>query len=144
MSGRPGLLFISHRLLFPPDKGERIRGWGLLRHLAGTYDIHLGCLTDEPADPRSLEALRSVCAEVAVFGMSRGRQKLRALLRLRPGRPLMPDYYHHAGLQRWVDGVSGAAGFEVVDIYSVACIYAPGPPWRPTVPRTPPGAPGPV
>ena len=52
MSGRPGLLFLSHRLPFPPDKGERIRGWGLLRHLAATYDIYLGCLEDEPAAPQ--------------------------------------------------------------------------------------------
>ncbi len=120
MSTKPGLLFISHRLLFPPDKGERIRGWALLRHLAATYDIYLGCLTDEPVEPRSLEALRGVCAEVAVFGMHRRWQKVWALLRLRPGRALMLDYYQRDGLQRWVDGVVGRHRLDVVYIYSTA------------------------
>ena len=120
MSGKPGLLFISHRLLFPPDKGERIRGWGLLRHLAGTYDIHLGCLSEEPATPRSLEALGSVCAEVAVFGMNRRWQKARALLRLRPGRALMLDYYYRAELQRWVNKIQTQKNISVIYIYSTA------------------------
>jgi sugar transferase (PEP-CTERM/EpsH1 system associated) len=120
MSAKPGLLFVSHRLLFPPDKGERIRGWALLRHLSASYDIHLGCLDDEPAAPAALAALGSVCAEVAAFAMNKRRQKLHALLRLRPGRPLMPDYYHHAGLQRWVDGVLARQRMEILYIYSAA------------------------
>ena len=66
MSAKPGLLFVSHRLLFPPDKGERIRGWALLRHLSAAYDIYLGCLADEPVPPGALETLKSRCAEVAV------------------------------------------------------------------------------
>ena len=120
MSAKPGLLFVSHRLLYPPDKGERIRGWALLRHLSASYDIHLGCLADEPATPDALEALGRVCAEVAVFAMSKRWQKLHALLRLRPGRPLMLDYYHHAGLQRWVDGVLARQRMEILYIYSAA------------------------
>ena len=126
MREKPGLLFISHRLPFPPDKGERIRGWNLLRHLAASYDIHLGCLTDEPAAPSSLEALRSVCADVAVVAMNRRWQKLHALRRLRPGRPLMPDYYHRPGLQRWVEEVLARRRIDVVYIYSAAMApYAP-------------------
>ena len=151
MSGKPGLLFISHRLLFPPDKGERIRGWNLLRHLAASYDIYLGCLTDEPAVPRSLEALRSVCAEVAVFGMNRRWQKIRALLRLRPGRALMLDYYQRDGLQRWVDHTLARRPINIIYIYSTAMVpYAfPGAapdPARGLCPLAPPQgqAPGPI
>ena len=120
MSAKPGLLFVSHRLLFPPDKGERIRGWALLRHLSASYDIYLGCLDDEPAAPETLKALGGVCAEVAVFAMNKRRQKLHALLRARPGRPLMIDYYHHAGLQRWVAGVLARRPMEILYIYSAA------------------------
>ena len=120
MSAKPGLLFISHRLLYPPDKGERIRGWALLRHLSASYDIHLGCLADEPVPPGALEALKSRCAEVAVFAMSKRWQKLHALLRLRPGRPLMLDYYHHAGLQGWVNTVLARERIKILYIYSAA------------------------
>jgi len=120
MSAKPGLLFISHRLLFPPDKGERIRGWALLRHLSATYDIHLGCLDDAPATPEALAALGEHCVEIATFATSKRRQELHALLRARPGRPLMLDYYHHAGLQRWVDGVVAGNRIKILYIYSAA------------------------
>ena len=32
----PGLLFLCHRIPYPPDKGDKIRAWPLLRHLART------------------------------------------------------------------------------------------------------------
>ena len=114
------LLFISHRIPYPPDKGEKIRGWNLLGHLAQSYNIYLGCLIDSPADWRHLPVLRSRCAEVAAFGIDRRRQKLSALLRARPGRPLMLDYYRHGGLQRWLDDLLARRRMDVLYIYSTA------------------------
>ena len=31
---RPPLLFLAHRIPYPPNKGDKIRSWHLLRHLA--------------------------------------------------------------------------------------------------------------
>ena len=45
------LLFLSHRFPYPPNKGEKIRGWHVLEHLAQSWRVHLGCLVDDPADP---------------------------------------------------------------------------------------------
>ena len=96
------LLFLAHRFPYPPDKGEKIRSWNMIRHLAKTWRVHLGCLSVDGEDTRHLDAGRAVCAEVASFPVSPRAQKLRALARLRPGRPLMLDYYGHAGLHAWV------------------------------------------
>ena len=96
------LIFISHRIPYPPDKGEKIRGLNLLKHLSQSYRIHLGCLMDNPEDPGHLEILREWCTTTAGFPIDKRQQKISALLRLRPGRPLMLDYYRHPGLHRWV------------------------------------------
>ncbi len=114
------LLFISHRIPYPPDKGEKIRGLNLLRHLSQSYRIHLGCLVDEPGDMQHLPALREWCAEVAGFPIDKRLQKLRALAMLRPGRPLMLDYYGHPGLRRWVRDSMARRHMDIVYIYSVA------------------------
>ena len=114
------LLFISHRIPYPPDKGEKIRGLNLLRHLSRSYRIHLGCLVDEPGDMQHLPALREWCADVAGFPIDKRRQKLRALAMLRPGRPLMLDYYDHSGLRRWVRDSMARQHMDIVYIYSVA------------------------
>ena len=114
------LIFIAHRIPFPPDKGEKIRGLNLLKHLSRTYRIHLGCLMDQPGDEAHLPALREWCEDVAGFPIDKRRQKLSALLRARPGRPLMLDYYRHPGLHAWVRSTMARTPMDVAYIYSVA------------------------
>ncbi len=114
------LIFISHRLPWPLNKGEKIRGWNLIQHMRARYRVHLGCVVDDPADMAHVDRLREVCASVGAFPIDRGAQKWRALLRARPGRPLMPDFYYAPALQRWVDAAMARTEMDVVYIYSVA------------------------
>ena len=114
------LLFIAHRIPYPPDKGEKIRAFNIIKHLARGHRVHLGCLIDDPADHRHLAALREWCADVAGFEIDKRRQKLSALLRARPGRPLMLDYYRHPGLHRWVRNAAARTPMDTVFVYTVA------------------------
>jgi sugar transferase (PEP-CTERM/EpsH1 system associated) len=114
------LLFISHRIPWPLNKGEKIRGWNLIRHMAAHYRVHLGCVVDDPADMAHVERMRSVCASVGAFPIDKRRQKYRALLHARPGKPLMPDFYYAPALQSWVDDIAARVPMDVIYIYSVA------------------------
>jgi sugar transferase (PEP-CTERM/EpsH1 system associated) len=114
------IVFISHTLPYPPDKGEKIRAWHVIRHLARDHDVHLGCVTNTMPEPAQLAALRDVTASLGVFPIGRTRQKLRALFRARPGRPLMPDFYHAPALARWVDAAFARTGATRAYIFSVA------------------------
>ncbi len=114
------LIFLSHRIPWPLNKGEKIRGWHLIEHLARDYRIHLGCVVDDPADMAHVAKMNTVCASVGAFPIDRRVQKMRALLRARPGRPLMPDFYYAPALQRWVDATMARTKMDVVYIYSVA------------------------
>jgi len=114
------LIFISHRIPYPLTKGEKIRGYNLITHLAKSYNVHLGCLIDEPSDWEHIAHLRTICTEVEAFGINKRVQKLKALARMRPGRPLMLDYYFHPGLQRWVDQTLARTPMDIIYIYSAA------------------------
>jgi sugar transferase (PEP-CTERM/EpsH1 system associated) len=114
------LIFISHRIPYPPDRGEKIRGWNLIQHLAKHYRLFLGCLIDDPADWQHTERLRALCTGFAAFGIDKRWQKLRALARLRPGRPLMLDYYGHPGLHRWTRDIFTREAIDIAYIYSTA------------------------
>ncbi len=116
------LIFIAHRIPYPPDKGEKIRGFNLLKHLSRSYRVHLGCLVDEPSDMQHLSTLREWCVDVAGFQIDKRLQKLKALAKIRPGRPLMLDYCSHPGLQRWVRDSMARQHMDVVYIYSVAMV----------------------
>jgi sugar transferase (PEP-CTERM/EpsH1 system associated) len=114
------LLFLSHRVPYPPDKGEKIRAWHIFRHLARTHRMHLGCFIDDPADWQHLDELRSHCADLACFPLNPRMQRIRTLLRLRPGQPLSLGYFHDRRLKRWVDAKLATSGMDRVFVFSTA------------------------
>ena len=114
------LLFIAHRIPFPPDKGEKIRSLNIIKHLSQRYRVHLGCLMAEPWEAALLPELDAWCVEVAGFPMDKRRQKLMSLLRARPGRPLMLDYYRHSKLRSWVRSTIARTRMDLVYISTVA------------------------
>jgi sugar transferase (PEP-CTERM/EpsH1 system associated) len=52
------ILFLAHRIPYPPDRGDKIRSWNLLKHLGTLGRVHLACFADNEADAAHLEALR--------------------------------------------------------------------------------------
>jgi sugar transferase (PEP-CTERM/EpsH1 system associated) len=112
------LLFLSHRVPYPPDKGDKIRAWHMFRHLAQTHRMHLGCFIDDPADWQHLPTLQAMCADLACFPLDPRRARLKALLRLRPGQPLSLGYFHDRRLQGWVDAKLADPAIERVFVFS--------------------------
>lgn len=118
-SSLPDLLFLAHRIPYPPDKGDKIRAWHLLEHLTRHYRVHLGAFVDDPEDWRHCDKLRGVCASTCFVELNPRLGKLRSLTGLLTGAPLTLPYYRHAGLQAWVDGHL-ARGVQRVFTYSSA------------------------
>ncbi|MDO9711737.1 TIGR03087 family PEP-CTERM/XrtA system glycosyltransferase [Paracraurococcus lichenis] len=127
--GRPRLLFLAHRIPYPPDKGEKIRAWHILDHLAERFAVEAGFLVDDPADLAHLPVLERRCA--AVFwrpALSRMQVTARALLRARPGRPLTLGWFHDPALHAWAQAGLAAGRYDAVFVYSSAMApYAMGP-----------------
>lgn len=120
MSSARHMLFISHRLPYPPVKGETIRAWNFLRHFAKDWTIHCGCLIDDAADTQHFDTVRPFCAELACFRIDKRWQKVKSLLTARPGRPLMLDYYRHTGLQAWVRDTLAKQPIDLTFVFSTA------------------------
>ena len=95
------LLFLSHRIPYPPDKGEKIRAWHFFLRLARMHRMHLGCFLDDPADRAHLVELRRHCADLKIVEIDRTRQKCLSVLRARPGQPLTLGYFASAELREW-------------------------------------------
>jgi sugar transferase (PEP-CTERM/EpsH1 system associated) len=96
-----GLLFLVHRIPFPPNKGDKIRSFHLLRHLGTQYDIHLGAFVDDPDDWRYREALEPYCASIKLVPLHPRRARLASLTGLLSGQALTLPYYRSAELARW-------------------------------------------
>ena len=96
------LLLLTHRIPFPPDKGDKIRSYHLLRHLAARHAVHLGTFIDDPADRAHLARLNDWCASVAAFDIAPTFARVRSLAGFLRGEALTLQYYRTPALQRWV------------------------------------------
>lgn len=114
------LLFLTHRIPFPPNKGDKIRSYNLLRHLSRDYRIHLGTFIDDPADWAHLNEVRTLCTETKFLGINPRWRKLYSLCGLLTGEPLTLPYYRHPAMQAWVDEVLSRPGVERVLVFSAA------------------------
>jgi sugar transferase (PEP-CTERM/EpsH1 system associated) len=112
------LLFLAHRIPYPPNKGDKIRAWHILKHLTDRYRVRLGCLVDDPHDRIYIADLERYCAEVKAVSVSPLRQRVRMLTDFRPGEPLSTSYFHSPELAKWVDGTIGAHAIQRAFIFS--------------------------
>lgn len=103
-----GLLFLAHRIPFPPNKGDKIRSFHLLRHLSERFAIHLGAFVDDPDDWQYRDALRPYCASIKLLPLQPRLAKLASLTGLLTGEALTLPYYRNRELARWADELANA------------------------------------
>lgn len=112
------LLLLAHRIPYPPNKGDKIRSFHLLKYLSRHYHIHLGAYVDDPEDWRFAEELRAYCADCCLVGLPRTRSRARAAAGLVTGEPLTPRYFREPRLARWVDHTLEEEGIRRVLAFS--------------------------
>lgn len=101
----PEILFLAHRIPFPPNRGDKIRSWHILREIAQFARVHLACFADDEEDAAHLPALRAALngqlgdTHVEVRRVSRLAAALRAV---RTGKPLSLTSFESQALQDFV------------------------------------------
>ncbi len=105
MTAKPEILFLAHRIPYPPDKGDKIRSWRLFQHLSEKFSIHLACFVDDPRDLPHTEYLRSQCASAAFAPLRPEIAKLKSVQGLLKGDALSIHYYHSREMARAVDAI---------------------------------------
>jgi sugar transferase (PEP-CTERM/EpsH1 system associated) len=101
------ILFLAHRIPYPPDKGDKIRSWNLLLGLTRHFRVHLGTFVDDPYDWRHVDSLRNVCDQVFVRPLRSSTARLRSLTGIASGRALTAGYYRDRKLASWVNRLAG-------------------------------------
>lgn len=81
------VLFLAHRVPFPPNRGDKIRSFHLLKHIARHARVHLIAFGDDEADCSHQAALAPFTATCTIVRRSigRGRAVLNALATGKPG-----------------------------------------------------------
>ncbi len=112
------VLFLVHRIPFPPDKGDKIRSYHLLKYLSERCRVHLGCFVDDDNDWQYLDQVKSYCSSSHILPLKPLAAKLNCLPGLIKNDALSLGYYRNSSMKQWVTSVIDDVKPSVVLAYS--------------------------
>ena len=86
------LLFLCHRLPYPPNKGDKIRSFHLLKHLSTRYKIYLGTFIDDPVDVQYVPTVASYCEQLQALTITPRLRRMASLRGLLSGEARMREW----------------------------------------------------
>ena len=114
------ILYLTHRIPYPPDKGDKVRSFHILQHLRRRHRVFLGTFIDDPADRQHLTLLRQWCEDVKAVELNPVCARLTSLRGLLTGEPLSVSHYRHRAMQRWVSALVGRGQIDAAVVFSSA------------------------
>ena len=114
------LLYLVHRLPYPPNKGDKVRSYHLLKHLAARHRVFLGTFIDDPQDEAYVDKLPEFCADLHIARISPRTAKIRSLSGLLSNEALTLPYYRNAGLKAWIERTLREEKIDAAVIFSSA------------------------
>lgn len=114
------LLYLTHRIPFPPNKGDKIRSYHLLKHLRQHYHVHLGTFVDDPNDWQYVDQVKAYCSSSYFARLDPIISRLRGLTGLLTGEPLTIPIYRDKSLQMWVNSQLETKSIDKIVIFSSA------------------------
>ena len=111
------LIFLAHRIPFPPDRGDRIRSFHMLRHIAAKRPVHLLGFVDNEADRKAAKELMPMLASLHIE--VRRKSKLRAGIEaLALGEPVSITAFGSRRIMKTVDELLADRPIDTILAYS--------------------------
>ncbi len=112
------LLLLIHRIPYPPNKGDKIRSYHLLKHLAQHYRVHLATFVDDEDDWQHVPRVQELCASSHFAKLNPKLARVRSLGALLGNRSLSLDYYRDGAVRNWVAQTVASYKIERVLVFS--------------------------
>lgn len=112
------ILFLAHRLPYPPDKGEKIRSFNILKHLANRHQVHVVCWADGEPELQATEKLKALVPNLYVEPFHSLRQRMRMLRGLFSDKPLSVHHFYADTLRKQIDILLQSIAFDALYVYS--------------------------
>ncbi len=110
------MLFLAHRVPYPPNRGDRIRSFHLLSYLAERADVSLAYLSDDLPPEETNRALAGICRRVACERVGRTRW-LHAAGSLAAGHTATEGLFRSGRLRRTLWQWTAETRFDVVVVF---------------------------
>ena len=114
------LLFLAHRIPYPPNKGDKIRSYHFLKGLSAKYNIHLATFIDDPEDWVYVDKVKAITQDSLFININPTVAKIKSLSGLLTNKALTLPYYQSSQMQVWVNKTIEENNIEKVFIFSSA------------------------
>jgi sugar transferase (PEP-CTERM/EpsH1 system associated) len=112
------VLYLVHRFPCPPDKGDRIRTYNIIRFLAARCRLSVATLADEPVHAENLAAVSEHCDDLHVAPLRSPSRWIRAGWSLLRGRTVSEGAFASPELSRTLRRWSRDRRFDAVLVSS--------------------------
>jgi len=109
------ILFLAHRVPFPPDRGDKIRAYNVLKYLSARANVHLVAFADDPRDLDTPE----LCASQHIVPRTKSKPRA-AIEALLSGRSVSEAAFRDARFQAAVDAVLATHPVDAIYVFSSA------------------------
>ncbi len=111
------ILFLAHRLPYPPNRGDRIRSWHVLKALAKLAKVHVVAPIEHDDEHCWVSNVENVAASVTTA--RRSTRKIEAIMgALATGLPASVVAFQHLGLKRSVRDLIAANTIDTIYAFS--------------------------
>ena len=117
---RAELLFLCHRIPYPPNKGDKIRSYQIFNFLTRHYNVHLGTFVDDNDDWKYTEKLEQKCSSSLFLPLHPSLGRLRSLMGFFTGEALSIPYYRQKKMQDWVHNLWKSRKIGNIVVFSSA------------------------
>ncbi len=111
------ILFLAHRVPFPPDRGDKIRAYNVLKYLAGRKRVHLIAFADDTRDLKQKDGLGKLLGNRSIIWRSKPNW-LAAMQAMLTRRPVSQTAFAHSGLQSAVDNILSRHAIDTIYVFS--------------------------
>lgn len=112
MTDRPQVLVVTHRFVYPPDRGDRIRTWHIVNELSRHSDVSLACLTDEAIHIADWEVVFNKVKRLAIHPAPKGGAIAGLARSMVNGRSVTSNTFYSAALHRTIHEWSADCPFD--------------------------------
>ncbi|MGD8398275.1 MAG: TIGR03087 family PEP-CTERM/XrtA system glycosyltransferase [Anaerolineae bacterium] len=111
------ILCLTSRLPYPPNRGDRLRAFHFIEHLARHHELHLASFIAGDDERAHLPALREHCREVHVVRMTAAHSAVAVAGSVWRRQPLQALYYRSRAMRRLVARMAATTHFDAAYVH---------------------------
>jgi polysaccharide biosynthesis protein PslH len=111
------ILFLAHRSPFPPDRGDKIRAYNVLKYLAARRRVHLVAFADDPRDLKTKRGLTAITASRSIIWRSKSRRRA-ALEALVQRKPVSLTAFDNRAMHEVVEDLLARCSIDTIYVFS--------------------------